>query len=64
MSKYLCEKCLRKINIANIIIKNSKLVCPYCSHTLETDRFKVQQVMEMQDSKKEETSNEDKSTDK
>lgn len=64
MNKYICDKCLHKVGVANLIIKNNKLICPYCSHTLETDKFKVQQVKEEQEKKKEEISYEDKSTDK
>jgi uncharacterized Zn finger protein (UPF0148 family) len=64
MNKYVCDKCFCKAESENIIIKNNKLVCPLCGHTLETDKFKTQEVRNVQEKKKEEVSYEDKSTDK
>jgi uncharacterized Zn finger protein (UPF0148 family) len=64
MKKFLCKKCLSNLSLLNVIIRNNKLVCPYCGHTIETDKFKVQQVKKEQDKKKEEISYENKSTDK
>ena len=64
MKKYVCDKCLHKISLVSIVVTNNKLVCPYCSHTLETDKFKVHQVEIEQGKKKEEISYDDKSTDK
>lgn len=64
MDVYFCDRCGSKIHYSELIIKNNKLVCPYCNHTLETDKFKVQRVQEVQESEKEEVSYEDKSTDK
>ena len=52
------------MSLLTVIVRNNKLVCPYCGHTLETDKFKVQQVKKDQDKKKEEISNENKSTNK
>lgn len=64
MSKFNCDKCLHKFSVDNIIIKNNKLVCPFCGHTLETDKFKVQLVKGKLEKNKEEIQYEDKSTDK
>ena len=64
MKKFLCKKCLSNMSLLTVIVRNNKLVCPYCGHTIETDKFKVQQVKKDQDKKKEEISNENKSTNK
>ena len=64
MNKYSCGKCLHKIGVDKLIIRNNKLICPYCGHTLETDKFKVQLVKDKLEKKKEDNLYEDKSTDK
>lgn len=45
---YICNKCLNVISMSKVNIKNNKLICPFCSHTLETDKFIVKQVEELQ----------------
>jgi hypothetical protein len=34
--------------MSKVNIKNNKLICPFCNHTLETDKFIVKQVEELQ----------------
>ena len=48
-NKYLCKKCLEEIPMSKVKIVNNKLVCPYCSHTLETDKFKVESIQRLQE---------------
>lgn len=48
-SKYICNKCLINIPKSKVKIINKKLVCPYCDHTLETDKFKVELVEKLQE---------------
>ena len=64
MNVFLCDKCFEKIKDINITIKNNKLVCPYCNHTIETDKFKVQKIRSKQEKEREADLYENKSTDK
>ena len=48
-NKYLCKKCLEEIPTSKVKIINNKLVCPYCNHTLETDKFKVESIQRLQE---------------
>ena len=48
-NKYLCKKCLEEIPTSKVKIINNKIVCPYCSHTLETDKFKVESIQRLQE---------------
>ena len=49
---YTCKKCLNKIVVSKVLIKNNKLVCPYCEHTLETNQFIVKQIEDLQNKRK------------
>lgn len=51
-NKYLCKECLEEIPMSKVKIVNNKLVCPYCKHTLETNRFKVESVIKLQEAQK------------
>jgi len=51
-NKYLCKKCLEEIPVSEVNIINNKAVCPYCSHTLETDKFKVAHIIQLQETHK------------
>ena len=47
--KYIvCKKCLSKIPILKVIIKETKAICPYCNRTLETSKIKVNKIKNKQ----------------
>ena len=48
-NKYICNECLEEIPLSKVKIINNKLVCPYCGHTLETNKFKVESVKKLQE---------------
>lgn len=48
-NKYICNECLEEIPLSKVKIINNKLVCPYCNHTLETNKFKVESVRKLQE---------------
>ena len=48
-NKYICNACLEEIPLSKVKIINNKLVCPYCGHTLETNKFKVESVKKLQE---------------
>ena len=48
-NKYLCKKCVEEIPLSKVKIINNKLVCPYCNHTLETDKFIVMSIIKLRE---------------
>lgn len=51
-SKYFCKECLNEIPLSRLKILNNKLICPYCKHTLETNKFKVESIKKLQEAQK------------
>ena len=60
---YICDKCLERVSKIDALVNNNKLLCPYCFHILETDKFKVQEI-EKEQGKKEAVSDENNFTNK
>ena len=48
----LCKKCLTEIPMSKVKIINNKLICPYCNHTIETNKFKVESIKKLLEAQK------------
>lgn len=43
-----CSKCCRNVKPSQVIVINKKLVCPFCYHTIETNKNKVKFIEKLQ----------------